>query len=609
MTRRGFSLFMAAIAVVVFLSANMLSNVWLRGVRIDATADRVYSLSPGTRRVLSDLAEPVDLTFFYSATAAQRYPALRAYALRVREFLQSYAGRGSGKIRLHEIEPARFSESEDAASAAGIAPITPAQGAEPVYLGISGANAADARATIPRLDPAREAFLEYDITRLITELDNPRKLNVAIISSLPLDAAALTGEAQGLPLFFTELARGAEIEVLPRDFVGIPEQASLLLVLQPWPLSQQQLFAIDQFVMREGRAVFAVDPAAIGWDELGAAQVIAPQADLNTLFAAWGVTAAKDVVIDGANALNVETPDAFGRTVVAPQPLYFKTPAAQLARGDLITVGLRGAINFAAPGALSWRAVDGITVTPLVTSSTTSARMRAEAALARPSPQTVISAYRPSGKAETLALRLSGIAPSAFGGTSGGLSKSSVPVQVVVVSDIDFLNDGFYVGANNVPFADNAAFLLNAIDMTSGSDALVSLRSRSASARPMTAIQAMQASAAAKSAVTQDKLRKELAEVEGQLAARQARSGQTGPFRGALGEELSAGERDAIEGFRAKALELRAELRRTERDLRRDVDALEGRYTFLNVWLIPLLLAGAALFVAWRRTQRAGAAR
>jgi ABC-type uncharacterized transport system involved in gliding motility auxiliary subunit len=315
------------------------------------------------------------------------------------------------------------------------------------------------------------------------------------------------------------------------------------------------------------------------------------------------------VVIDGANALNVEAPDAFGRNVIAPQPLYFKTPAAQMARGDLITVGLRSAINFAAPGALTWRAVDGITVTPLVTSSQASARMPAEAALARPSPQTVIGAYRPSGRAETLALRLSGIAPSAFGGTSGGLRKSSLPVQIVIVSDADFLNDGFYVGANNVPFADNAAFLLNAIDMISGSDALVSLRSRSASARPMTTIQTMQAAAAAKLAVTQSKLRQELTDVETQLAAHQSRSDQSGPFRGALGEELSAGERAAIEGFRAKALALRAELRRTERDLRRDVDTLEGRYTFFNVWLFPLLLAVGALVVAWRRAIRAGGAR
>jgi ABC-type uncharacterized transport system involved in gliding motility auxiliary subunit len=603
MRPRAYALFMAAILVSVFMSANMLAGIWLRGVRVDATAGHLYALSPGTRQTLASLAEPIDLTFFYSAEAGAKYPAVRAYAARVREMLQSYAGRARGKLRLHEVEPVRFSESEDAANGAGIAPITPAAGAEPIYLGISGANAVDGRATLSALDPNREAYLEYDITRLIVELETPRVLTVAVISSLPLDPAAAGEPGPHQPLFFSELARGARIEVLARDFTAIAEDASLLLVVQPWPLSEDQLYAVDQFVLRKGRALFAVDPAAIGWDD---APGVAPSADLTGLFSAWGVTLSSDALIDGQNALNVQTSDAFGRSIVAPQPLYFRITPPQLARDDLITAALSRQINVAAPGALTWSGKDGVTVTPLATTSSAVAHLPAAAALARPDPRSVIEQYRPSGKIETVGLRLSGVLPSAFAGRPGQLTKSAGTAQIVIVSDSDFLNDGFYVGENGAPFADNAAFALNAVDMLAGSDALAALRSRAPSRRPLTAIEAMQSAAGARLATTQAKLRQQLADTEQRLAALQERGGQPGPFRGDLGQELSAAEREAVDRFRAQAMQVRSELRAVERDFRRDIDSLEARVKFLNVWLIPLLLAGAALYVSWRRARRAG---
>lgn len=604
MRPRPFALFMAAILVSVFMSANMLAGIWLRGVRIDATSGHLYALSPGTRQTLGSLAEPIDLTFFYSAEAGAKYPSVRAYAARVREMLQSYAGRARGKLRLHEVEPVRFSETEDAANAAGITPLPLGAGVERIYLGISGANAVDGRATIPALDPNREAYLEYDITRLIVELETPRALNVAVISSLPLDPVAAGEAGPHQPLFFSEMARGARIQVLPRDFTAIPDDASLLLVVQPWPLSQEQLYAVDQFVLRKGRAFFALDPAAVGWDD---APGVAPSADLTALFSAWGVTLSNDVLIDGQNALNVQTSDAFGRAVIAPQPLYFKLMPPQLARDDLITAALSRQINVAAPGALTWSGRDGVTVTPLASTSSAVAHLPAAVAVARPDPRTVIEQYRPSGKAETVALRLSGVLPSAFGaGRPGQLAKSAGTAQIVIVADSDFLNDGFFVGENGAPFADNAAFALNAIDMLAGSDALVSLRSRAASRRPLTTIEAMQSAAGARLATTQAKLREQLAQAEQRLASLQERAGQPGPFRGELGQELTTAEREAVDRFRAQAMQVRGELRAVERDFRRDIDRLEARVKFLNVWLIPLLLAGAALYVSWRRQRRAG---
>ncbi|MES1204193.1 MAG: hypothetical protein ABUS57_22360, partial [Pseudomonadota bacterium] len=57
--------------------------------------------------------------------------------------------------------------------------------------------------------------------------------------------------------------------------------------------------------------------------------------------------------------------------------------------------------------------------------------------------------------------------------------------------------------------------------------------------------------------------------------------------------------------FRARVLGLRNELRASERDFRRGVETLQGWLVFVNVWLAPLLVAAAGVFVFWRRRARA----
>lgn len=606
MSRRGFAWFMAGVLFAAFLAINALSAVVLRSARIDLTADRLYSLSDGTRQVLGRLTDPIDLTFYYSAEAGARHPSIAAYAARVREMLQSYSGRAGGLVRVHEVSPARFSEEEDAASAAGV--VAAEAGGETLYFGLAGVNAADERAAIPAFAPARDAFLEYDITRLIAQLESPRRLEVAVISTLPLAGG------EGAPLFFSELSRGARVTILAKDFVTIPESTTLLAILQPWALSEAQTYAIDQFLMRRGRAFIAVDPAAMTWDEgalspFGPAPVVEPRSDVNGLLAPWGVSVSAEIVADGQNALAVRTTDVLGRSGEARQPLFFGTPVAQMARDDLITAALTRQVNFAAPGAVAITRVDGVTTSPLVTSSRQTARFAADVALSRPEPADMVRAFRPSGRAEIIAARVSGVARSAFGaapplgGVPGAhIAKAAGPAEIVLVADADFLNDSFYVSEARSPFADNGAFALNAIDLLSGDDALISLRSRAPSARPLVMLDRMRADAETRLADTQGKLRQEIEDTEARLADLQ-RAG--GGFSGAMGTERSQAERAEADRFRLRLLQLRNELRASERAYRSNVEALQGWLLFVNVWLVPLLIVAAGVFVFWRRRVRA----
>ena len=97
------------------------------------------------------------------------------------------------------------------------------------------------------------------------------------------------------------------------------------------------------------------------------------------------------------------------------------------------------------------------------------------------------------------------------------------------------------------------------------------------------------------------------ASLEQQLAELQARGRGSGFFSGDLGAELNDDERSAIERFRARVTQVRGELRGVERDLRSDIDQLKTAIVFVNLWLAPMLVAGAGVFLFWRRQRRAKA--
>lgn len=644
MSARRYALFAALALFVSFIAANLIANSWFRAGRIDLTENQLYSISPGTQRTLNDLTEPVQLTLYYSRDAARPLPQLQAYAARVREMLQTFEARSSGRVRFNEVDVEPFTEAEDAAAEVGIEPLRPFEGADPIYFGLTGANAIDDRRTIPVFDPQREAFLEYEITRLIFELENPERTKVALITSLPLDPAAAVNPSFGAgrqSVFANEMGRLLDVTKLAPDFAAIPADTDVLAIIHPGALSQRQLYAIDQFILRNGRAFIAIDPAQFlagetgGFDPFNPVASVPSSSTLEPLLSAWGVAMAPTVVLDLEGALPVSVQDpATGQAGQAPQPLFFQIPAEQLNRDDLMTAWLRRNINFGLAGGLTTSQRDGIEVLPLARTSGRTMRLPAEQALMRPTPYDILQMWPQSGgRVETVALRLSGQlstafpegrpasesppegaeapppAPEALEEAAAPFSQSATPAQIVIVADVDFLADDFFMDQQSgAPAADNASFALNAIDVLGGSDALVSLRSRAPSQRRMDLVDDMERDAQRRIESRQQELEADLQETQARLEQLQARGRGSGFFAGDLGAELTPEEQAEVDRFRAREGEIRTELRGLVRDLRGDIDRLQAFVIFINVWLAPLLIAGAGLFLFWRR-QRRGSAR
>ena len=175
----------ALLGAVIFGSINIIAANALRGARIDLTQQRLYSLSEGTKAMVGGLAEPIRFRFFMSSGLTREAPQIAAFASRVRAMLDSYVASSKGKIIIEVIDPKPYSEEEDRAVAFGISPIQSTTG-DRLFFGLAATNSTTGKANIGSFSPEREAFLEYDMTRLVAELDRKGKAVVALIDGMNL---------------------------------------------------------------------------------------------------------------------------------------------------------------------------------------------------------------------------------------------------------------------------------------------------------------------------------------------------------------------------------------------------------------------------------------
>ena len=619
MKRGHYVILVSLAAVLIFAGLNLASWRWLGGARADFTANGLYTLSTSAKRVVQRLIEPVEIELVYSRVLGADFPAIRAHADRVRQLMAEIAAQSEGKVKLREVEPEAFSEEEDRVAAAGLSP-APTNGGEPLYFGIIGRNTSADNITIPFLAPERDALLEYELVRLISQLDDPAPPKVAVLSSLL--AYQLHPTEQGSAFMLREGARAYEIVIVEEGFRALPDDTDVLLMVHPPAMDEWQSYVIDQFLLNKGAALIAIDPvsrAAI------VQQDGAPVASsLGRIARMLGLTEQREAVADSTIALPVNVDIGGGRTMQVGQPLFPAPPPALMSRDDVITSDLSRPINFGAPGRLTVQPPAGVTFEPLVSTSIEAALLPAEMAASDPGPRQVLEAYQPSGAQQALAGRLAGPLRSTFAGPPvvadeddpvlaelrrqemarqpPFVADSQRDAQIILVADSDMFDDSFFVHPQSgQPLADNAAFVLNALDNLGGDPALTELRSRAPAARPMARVDELREAARTRLFAEQERLETLLKAAEariGELEAQRAGGAASAP------EELAE-----INEYRVQAAEIRGQLRGVEREFRRDIDALESQLVFLNVWLPPILvgLAGIGVFF-WRGRRRGGAA-
>lgn len=594
---------------LAFLAFNMVSGLALTNARLDLTEQKLYTISDGTRQILGELDEPINLYFFYSDKSAKDLVVLRNYARRVEEMLKAYAQAADGKIKLHIVDPEPFSEDEDKAAEFGLQAVPAQQGGDAIYFGLAGTNSVDDHQVIPFFPLDQEEFLEYEVSRLVQSLAHPQRPVVGVLSGLPLNGGfdMQTQQPSSPWMVMEEIRQLFQIESLKPDVDQIPDKVSVLLLVHPKNLSEQTQYAIDQFVLRGGKLLAFVDP----WSEADHAMPMPGEmggegksSDLPALFKAWGFEMLPGKVLgDGAYAMSVSMGQGERS---ARHPAWLTLPRQALDPSDVATANLE-TLTVATAGIL--RPLEGAKThfVPLIHSSEYAMPFDAQRFAMLRNPQELMGELNPSGDRYTVAARISGPAQSAFPdgieGRKDGL-KSADNINVIVVADTDMLSDRMWVQVQDFfgqrvpqPWADNSAFAINALDNLSGSEALISVRSRGRFTRPFTVVEDLQRQAEARFREQEQALKQRLSETEEKLASLQNQDP-------AKALELTPEQQATLQQFMQEKLRIRKELREVNYQLNADIEKLGRTLKFINIALVPLVLTlGVLLLWAWRRRR------
>ncbi len=617
------------LAIILFLSFNIVINNNLKSARIDLTQDKLYTLSAGTLNIIKAMDDPITLRFYYSEQVAQELPMIKSYAQRVQELLEEYRRVSDGKIELIIINPKPYTDDEQRAKQYGLQGVPIEGETDPLFFGLAGTNLLDGVESIAFFQSGKDDVLEYDLTKLIYKLSSADRKIVGVMSTLEVDGEnynPLLGEVASIDgvkpwAFMTELRQLFDVAVLPIDIQRIPSSIDVLVLIHPKEMTKSTLYAIDQYVLSGGKLISFVDPyseadiPARDSDNPMAAMVYSRSSNLAELYEAWGFERDRSAVVaDRKTAIKVD----FGaRTGNKPLDyvLWQRLPAEQLNAQQAITSQLK-ALEVATIG--FFRELEGASTNLITLFSSSNEAMLVDRRVVqfRNDPRALLTKYQAGTLIYPYAVRVSGKVKTAFadgGKTKKGeinkfsnhLDESTQDIDVIAVADVDMLQDRFWVQLQDfygkqVAYntSNNIDFLINAIDDMSGSEGLISVRSRAGFSRPFERVIALK-QAAEKLYRTQERaLQRTLEETEQRIARMQVE-------RSGISEDiLNPEQQNEIAELRILSNKTRQQLREVRAELRKDIDNLDAKLKFYNIGLIPIIVALLALITGWLRVRK-----
>jgi len=265
-------------------------------------------------------------------------------------------------------------------------------------------------------------------------------------------------------------------------------------------------------------------------------------------------------------------------------------------------------------------------VTPLIQTSTHSMVVNRSKIMFQPDPNELLQSFVSSEQSLMLAARISGPARSAYpegkpksdkpedgaGDTAkkdekaGDPLKESKEINVIVVADCDMLADHFWTRTQNflgqkisMPMANNADFVINALDNLSGSNDLISLRSRGRFNRPFDRVAEIRRASDKEFGQKVKELEAKLKDADTRIKDLQGQKDvQSSPLI------LSPDQQKEVDRYNKDRDKIRKDLRAIKHSRDKDIEALGGQLKFANTLLIPILLVGAAIGLAMGRTRR-----
>ncbi len=599
-----------------------IGSTLFKRARIDFTEENLYTLSQGTKSILSKLDAPIKLKLYYSKTAANKgSEGLRTFNnhfLYVQELLRQYVGNSRNNLSLEVIDPRPDTPEEEDATAYGLRKFNLTE-TERYFFGLVAENESGTEKIIEFFDPNQKDKLEYDLTKLIYTVLNPQKKNIGILSSLDVisDEAlspymAQIMKLQGRPIndswmitkLLKELYNVKKIEKETDKISGI----DALIIIHPKDFPEKTLFAVDQFVMNGGNLMVFVDPTAVvDRGEEGRRDVSSsPDSNFKKLMDKWGIEL-KEKAYAGDKYLSGIGNSLPNMPPTRMLPLLECDIRCTEMYSDNITAGVNKSL-FVFPGVLSTKEVDGVTYTPLMATT-----KKGNSYTAMPfqlnNPQMLWSNFNEGTEPVVIAYKAIGKFKTAY---PGGIKKekkekelklikeSSKESAVIVFSDVDFINDQFafkktFLGQGVAN--DNSSIFLNGVEALTGDVDLMSVRSKGRINRSFDVINDIEFEAEKK---TEDKVK----EINASIKKVQSELNQ-------LGSQANAGNIALLqnEGLKKKKelakriAVLKKELRAVKREGREKIESIGKMFQYINTLLVPALVVVFGVFYTRRRNH------
>jgi len=595
--------------------------------RVDLTADRLHTLSDGTKAILAKLDAPIQVRLYVSQGKDRMPSAIQPYVQRVEDLLAEFKAQSKGNLEIKKFDPEPDSETEYSAKLDGIEPISLQQmSAEPFYLGLA-VEYAPQKVAIPFLSPQREKLLEYDLARAITQVLSTNKPVIGVMSPLqvmggfnPMAMQMGRQPQQSEPwVFVNELKRDFDVQTVGMDVDKIDDNIKVLVVLHPKDITPKAEFAIDQFVLRGGKLVAFLDalcladnrnPNPMGFN-LGGGSTF-PK-----LLKHWGYEFDTSKVVSDTDYMR-QLQGRDGRPQLVPSFLFLNANAIN--KEDAVTGQLDDVwLPFA--GAFTGKAADGLKADVLFHSSKSS--QLTDGVTSQLNGGKVVDEFKPSGVEYSLGLRLTGKFKTAFpdgnpadtnsvaGATNAPagnfLKEATVEGAVYLVGDADLLSDQFSVRVDQMfrmayPLNGNLTFMQNLIEQATGDANLITVRSRASLRRPFTVVQEIESKARIAYQAKIESLDKRLQDLQSKLNDFQIKKeGNTAKII------LSPEQQQALKQVNEEQAITRKELRKERRNLRLEVESLENRLKWLNIAAMPLLVTATGIGLAVTRRKRTSA--
>jgi ABC-2 type transport system permease protein len=476
----------AAILVALIAFNVLLSRV---PVRLDASAERIHSLSKETLTLLNEL--PADRAVFVQAFISPDVPEL---LVQTREnllsVLREVAARAHGKVQVVITETVPYSkEARTARERFGITPAAvtdvnnPQASTDGIFLAVAMDSGAEER-VIPFMD--RGLSPEYEITRAIRVVARTNRKRIGIINTDAnllggIDAA--TGQDRPPWEIVRELSKQYDIlRISPA--APITQKVDALLVAQPSTLLQREMDNVKQAILGGVPALIIVDPVTSTDMRLSPA---APMAALVDPYANQSPSLRKnfgDVQKLMADLGVKWSPTRIVWDTYNPHPDMTKLPPEVVFVGkgsgsrepfnprQAPTSGLQEVMMLYS-GYLAPSDDSGFRFTPLLSTGNLSGTV-SYFQLVEPRPEGAVLntelLHEPDTNRQEYVL-------AAEVQSEPGREKENA----IVVADLDFIADQFFQiraqGASNAIF-DNITFFLNSLDVLAGDPSFIDLRKR-----------------------------------------------------------------------------------------------------------------------------------